>query len=426
MAENSRKMTEQIERESIDAAAATEQVKKDEVVANIQAAEAQVLKADCEADLAVAIPILEDAIEALNTLKPADITLVKSMKNPPSAVKLVMAAVVVMKGIPPDRINDAATGRKILDYWGPSKRILGDMAFLQTLKEYDKDNINIDVMKRIRKEFIPHPDFKPEVVAKASSAAEGLCKWVIAMDKYDKIAKEVAPKKLKLEVAEREYADTMRILNEKRTLALALEARVRELNVNLAEANVKKKKVEDEVEACRNKLIRAETLISGLAGEKIRWIAAAEHLQEDYENLAGDILLSCGIIAYLAPLTSYYRNQTVEAWYNMCLKENIPCTLNYSFSNVLGSDITVIFEYSRSQFDILIVFTQKKTQHWNICGLPRDVFSSENAIIMQNSQRYSLFIDPQGQANKWIKTMERNNQIRVLKFSQTDYMKVCS
>lgn len=54
--------------------------------------------------------MLEDALQALNTLKPADITLVKSMKNPPSAVKLVMAAVCVMKGVPPDRINDAASG----------------------------------------------------------------------------------------------------------------------------------------------------------------------------------------------------------------------------------------------------------------------------------------------------------------------------
>lgn len=42
---------------------------------------------------------------------------------------------------------------------------------------------------------------------------------------------------------------------------------------------------------------------------------------------------------------------------------------------------------------------------------------------MDNSGRYSLFIDPQGQANKWIKSMEKNNRLQVLKFSQLDYMK---
>ena len=63
-------------------------------------------------------------------------------------------------------------------------------------------------------------------------------------------------------------------------------------------------------------------------------------------------------------------------------------------------------------------------QNWNISGLPRDIFSIENGIIMENSSGYSLFIDPQNQANKWIKEMERNNQISVVKFTQSDYMKV--
>lgn len=47
-----------------------------------------------------------DAIHALNTLKPADITLVKSMKNPPDIVKTVMAAVCVMLNILPDKVPD--------------------------------------------------------------------------------------------------------------------------------------------------------------------------------------------------------------------------------------------------------------------------------------------------------------------------------
>lgn len=57
---------------------------------------------------------ISDAIEALNTLKPTDITLVKSMKNPPDTVKLVMAAVCVMKDVKPDRVPDPTNpGRKV-------------------------------------------------------------------------------------------------------------------------------------------------------------------------------------------------------------------------------------------------------------------------------------------------------------------------
>ena len=55
-------------------------VAADEAVANEAAASAQGIKDECEGELAEASPALEAAIQALNTLKPADITEVKSMK----------------------------------------------------------------------------------------------------------------------------------------------------------------------------------------------------------------------------------------------------------------------------------------------------------------------------------------------------------
>lgn len=61
----------------------------DEALANEAAAAAQAIKDDCESDLGEAIPALDSALQALDTLKPPDITIVKSMKNPPAGVKLV-------------------------------------------------------------------------------------------------------------------------------------------------------------------------------------------------------------------------------------------------------------------------------------------------------------------------------------------------
>ena len=55
-------------------------VAAEEAVANKKAANAQAMKDECEKELAEAIPALENAIKALNTLKPQDITLVKAMK----------------------------------------------------------------------------------------------------------------------------------------------------------------------------------------------------------------------------------------------------------------------------------------------------------------------------------------------------------
>lgn len=68
------------------------------------------------------------------------------MKNPPPGVKLVMAAVCVMKDIKADKINDPdKPGQKILDFWGPSKKLLNDMSFLANLKSYDRDNIPVSI-----------------------------------------------------------------------------------------------------------------------------------------------------------------------------------------------------------------------------------------------------------------------------------------
>lgn len=405
MAEKSVKMMKEIEEETAIADKAAAQVKEDQKVANVQAAAATELKKDCEADLALALPILEDAIAALNTLKPADITIVKSMKNPPQTVKLVMAAVCVMKGIPPDKIPDPNNpGKKMFDFWGPSKRVLGDMSFLESLRNFDKDNIPIETMKKIRKEYLSNKDFKPHIIAKASAAAEGLCKWIIAMDMYDAVAKVVAPKKAKLEAAEKEFSETMAILEEKKALVARLEAKLAELNEALEDANIKKKALEDEVQLCIDKLNRAEKLIGGLGGERVRWTLAAENLQKLYDNLSGDILVSCGIIAYLAPYVLPIRMEIIDKWRALVIKLSIPHSDVYVFKDILGTDI--------------------KIQNWYIAGLPRDSFSTDNGIIQDNSMRWSLLIDPQGQANKWIKAMEKSNDLQVLKFTDGNYMKV--
>lgn len=65
-----------------------------------------------------------------------------------------------------------------------------------------------------------------------------------------------------------------------------------------------------------------------------------------------------------------------------------------------------------------------KIQNWTINGLPMDSFSIDNAIIMDGSQRWSLLIDPQGQAHKWVKTMEKSNDISIVKLTNSNYMKV--
>lgn len=64
--------------------------------------------------------------------------------------------------------------------------------------------------------YCTNVNFNPEIIKTASTACEGLCQWVRAMEVYDRVAKVVAPKKVALAEAEAELAVQMAKLNEKR------------------------------------------------------------------------------------------------------------------------------------------------------------------------------------------------------------------
>ena len=64
-----------------------------------------------------------------------------------------------------------------------------------------------------------------------------------------------------------------------------------------------------------------------------------------------------------------------------------------------------------------------KIREWAIQGLPNDPFSIDNAIVMASAKRWPLLIDPQGQANKWIRNMEEANQLHVIKLTDKNFVR---
>uniref|UniRef100_A0A2A4JQR8 Dynein axonemal heavy chain 7 n=1 Tax=Heliothis virescens TaxID=7102 RepID=A0A2A4JQR8_HELVI len=393
-----------VEKEKEGVALVEAEVLVDQAAAEEQAQEAQAIKDECDADLAEAMPILNSALAALDTLTPQDITFIKTMKSPPRGIRIVMEAVCILKDIKPDKIPNPSGVGTVEDYWGPSKKILNDIKFLESLQNYDKDNIPPAVMKKLMTTVMQDEGFVPEKIKTVSVAAEGMCKWVIAMTKYDKVAKVVAPKKQRLAAAQAVYDKASAALAVKQAQLKEVQDKLKTLENALAEQSRQQKILDDEVMDCSNKLKRAEMLISGLGGEKTRWTQIAKTLRETYNTLTGDILIAAGIIAYLGPFTAKFRNKQMKAWAQACANCGIVCTLNYSLIKVLGEPVTI--------------------QQWNIDGLPADDFSVESAIIIMTARRWPLMIDPQGQANRWIKNMEKPNNICIVRMTQADLGRV--
>ncbi|CAK9071077.1 unnamed protein product [Durusdinium trenchii] len=468
------KMMVVVGEESAKTAKVKEAVAADEAVAAEAAAKSEAQKAEVEADLAEAMPALMEALSALDTLSAKDIGEIKAMKNPPGPVKLVLQAVCIMKGIKPNRVKDES-GKMAEDFWGPSVKMVGESDFLRSLQSFDKvgifpdrsqtdlisdfglskgDNIPAATIKKIQT-FMPLDDFQPARVAwsgderamaqgacrgsrglqvkTCSRAAWGICMWVRAMETYDRVAKVVGlseqkttganstttgrrgPKKEALAIAMAEYAEVMEKLNEKRAELQKVLDQLAELEAQLNSLKAEKDDLAYQVDLCktletsedqterRKKLDRAETLIESLGGEKSRWTQNAKDLAVDYVNLTGDVIVCSGLIAYLGAFTPDFRERTVKAWTELSLEKCIPGKEKVSLEDCLGEPV--------------------KIRNWTICGLPNDAFSIENGIIVDKSRRWPLCIDPQGQANKWIKKMEEPAKLAVKKFTDSDYIR---
>jgi len=230
-----------------------------------------------------------------------------------------------------------------------------------------------------------------------------LAKWVFAMDKFYKVNKIVKPKKEQLKGAEEKYEAVMKVLRVKQAELKKVVDQVNALQADLNETKDAKELLERKVADCEAKLIRAEQLIKGLGGEKTRWKAESERLQAVFVNLTGDILISSGMIAYLGAFTTVFRSDLAVEWVKLCEEKEIPNSGKFSLESVLGNAVQI--------------------RNWGLAGLPNDAFSIENAIINDKTKRWPLFIDPQIQANKWLKSMEKERGLKVLKFTDGNYLK---
>eukprot|EP00736_Rhodelphis_marinus_P009962 Rmarinus@m.13206 len=390
-----------IEKDSKEAAEKKAVVEVEEAAAAKEAEETQRMKDECEADLAEAMPALNDALKALDSLNKNDLNEVKSLKTPPAGVKLVMETLCILFGVPPIKVPGPKLGQKIDDYWEPAKKqLLNDPHLLQRMVDFDKDSIADASVNKLGP-YIANPDYDPEKIKKASRAAMGMCQWVRAMVKYHHCAKIVEPKKIALAEAEATLASVRASLAEKKRVLDETEAKIRKLKQDFDNAVTEKESLAEQVVVCEKRLVRAQKLIGGLGGEKDRWTEMAEKLSHEYNNLTGDVLVSAGIIAYLGAFTLKYRDSAVDDWMQLLVESRIPSTDGTSLNKVLGQPVLI--------------------RQWTICGLPTDKYSIDNGIILSKSRRWPLCIDPQGQANKWIKNMEKDNHLNIIKPMDTDF-----
>lgn len=359
----------EIAKDRASAAETKAQVEIEEAKANTKAADAKSIADDAQRDLAEAIPALEEAVKCLNDLKKSDIDEVKSLKTPPGGVVLTIKVCCLMFDVKPIKKNDPnQPGKKFDDYWeAGQKGLLTDAkVFMNSLFTFDKDNIPDRIIKSIAP-FIDDPSFTPAAIERSSKACTAICMWSRAMYKYHFVALGVAPKRARLKEAEDELAIVMAQLASAKATLKQVNDRLAQLEADYNEAVDKKNGLEAKEASCKVQLSNADKLIGGLGGEAARWGETVSVLTEAYDNILGDVIISAATISYLGPFTAEYRNSMVGSWQQSMVEYKLPHTTGCNLEVTLSNPV--------------------KLRSWQVCSLPSDSLSTQNALIMDHGRR---------------------------------------
>jgi len=215
------------------------------------------------------------------------------------------------------------------------------------------------------------------------------------MKVYGEVAQIVEPKKRKLAESEKSLTKKLAELKAAQDALAAIQAKVAMLQKQFDDSNNKKAALESELAILVEKLERANQIVTGLAGERERWSVSILKFDEQEGNLIGDVLVASSFNAYCGPFPSDYRKGLVEKSWLPAVKElAVPVSADLTFVNFLASPVAV--------------------RNWQMQGLPSDSFSTENGVLVTTCSRWPLMIDPQGQANKWVKKMELDRQLVII------------
>ena len=161
--------------------------------------------------------------------------------------------------------------------------MLNASGFLQNLMNYDRDLINEETVDLLAP-YIGHPKYNRAEAMRSSADVAGLLLWTIAMSDFYWINRKVLPLKAALIIKERKLTEATASLNEAQKKLDEKQAELDVVQAMYDKAMAEKKVLMDDAALCRRKMSSANTLISMLGGERVRWTAQSKEYLAQIER----------------------------------------------------------------------------------------------------------------------------------------------
>ena len=385
--------------------AAVEEVECEAIRVEIHA-----LKIEAEADLAVALPILQKAEAALQSLDKHSLVELKTFKSPHRDVLTVMMAVLTLLSAIPGtgvklRMADVKKGPSTLETimygdfqsgpmgWYAVQRCMRDVGhFLTTLKTY-ADAINRGTLSNPAvifaavDEYLAMPNIDRATIERRSHAAAGICEWVINIRKYYDVYREVDPKRKRLRVEETRLAKSEMRLSNARLHLRKVKEQLLLLTTAFTNATAKKNEALQKFQELSLKLALAERLHSVLASEKSRWEREIEKLSSESRCFVGDALMSVAFSTYSGGFDSASR--TFHFMQEQCVGSALELKLRIS-------------DAARDHISSIATDLQVRVDWSSLASLPEDNNSQDNATLLNLATHTPLIIDPHQQASNFL------------------------
>ncbi|ETE61722.1 Cytoplasmic dynein 1 heavy chain 1, partial [Ophiophagus hannah] len=341
-------------------------------------------------DLDKVEPAVIEAQNAVSSIKKQHLIEVRTMANPPPAVKLALESICLLLG---EETSD----------WKKIRPVILRDNFISSIVNFNIEDISDAIREKMKKNYLSNPSYNYEIVNRASLACGPMVKWAIAQLNYADMLKRVEPLRNELQKLEDDAKDNQQKANEVEQMIRDLETSIARYKEEYAVLISEAQAIKADLAAVEAKVNRSTALLKSLSAERERWEKTSETFKNQMSTIAGDCLLSGAFIAYAGYFDQQMRQNLFTTWSHHLQQANIQFRTDIARTEYLSN--------------------ADERLRWQASSLPADDLCTENAIMLKRFNRYPLIIDPSGQATEFIMNEYKDRKITRTSFLDDAFRK---